>query len=345
MIYAGIEIGDGEIKDSYEGYGLIYLESDSIMAAPVKDYDTTAYSEDAGEHIDPRTVMDAFDFKIKFLAQVTPGEKTYPNPNLLRGTQNFENTGGKTWGNNGGVTTDTYKGCRVSYRGNSWSGIYQSFNNVEVGETLTFSAWVKCGYNSGEIRITIPYASNTTTTPVYKVITDEVRDGRWHRVSATFRVDSLSQSVCCRVEAQNNNNPIWVCGHKLERGDVATAYVPHVDEPNYDYYLRHGATDAPRRVNTIIKALNDEMFLADVHSDVLTAQEVTIYDYYKSRKIVGYPQKPLSEPETYHNVAGYQMAVVELALRVSDPKKCDFDYQAKGMGIGRMEIGKDFIIG
>lgn len=345
MMKAGIQIGEGTVKDSLGGYGLIYLESDQIFDAPTKDYDKTSYIEEAGEHIDRRTVADAFDFKIKFLVRTYGGARVYPNENLLRGTQNFEVSGGKTWDNSGGVSTDTYNGCRVSYRGRSWSGIYQSFNNMEVGETLTFSAWAKCGYNSGEIRITIPYGDKTTTTPVYKDITDELRDGKWHRVSATFTVDSLSQSVCCRVEAQNNNNPLWVCGYKLERGAEATAYVPHAEEANYDYYRSHNYKLLRKRVNTLIRQLNESMFVATGEGDIMRAREVTIYDYYKSRKITGVPKGRISEAAEYHNVGGEEVAVIELELRVEDPKRCDFDYGEPAAGIGVMEIGKDFIIG
>lgn len=72
MIRASIQIDSGDIQDSVEGYNLIYMESDSHMAAPNKPYDTTSYIEEAGEHIDPRTVEAAFDFTIKFVAEVRP---------------------------------------------------------------------------------------------------------------------------------------------------------------------------------------------------------------------------------------------------------------------------------
>lgn len=75
MITARIQIGDGQILDTYEGYGLIYKESDTRMEAPIKSRDTTSYVEEAGEHIDPRTVQDAFDYKVQFIVEA-------PNKNL-----------------------------------------------------------------------------------------------------------------------------------------------------------------------------------------------------------------------------------------------------------------------
>lgn len=69
MLTARIKIGDGEIVDTYEAYGLIYLDSDKRTAAPSKGFDSTSYPEEEGEHILPKTVDDAFDYKVKFFIQ------------------------------------------------------------------------------------------------------------------------------------------------------------------------------------------------------------------------------------------------------------------------------------
>lgn len=71
----GIKIGDGEVLDSYVGHGLIYLKSDNRTEAPVKKRDTTSYAEEAGDHIDPRTVQNCFDYKVQFIIEA-------PNKNL-----------------------------------------------------------------------------------------------------------------------------------------------------------------------------------------------------------------------------------------------------------------------
>lgn len=75
MITARIQIEDGQILDTYEGHGMIYLSADNRTEAPIKKRDTTSYAEEAGEHVDTRTVQDAFDYKVKFLIEA-------PNKNL-----------------------------------------------------------------------------------------------------------------------------------------------------------------------------------------------------------------------------------------------------------------------
>lgn len=69
MIRTRLQIGDGEILDTYTEYGLIYLDADERLAPPTKGFEKTTYAEEEGEHIDPNTVDDAFDYKAKFLVQ------------------------------------------------------------------------------------------------------------------------------------------------------------------------------------------------------------------------------------------------------------------------------------
>lgn len=76
MITARIQIGAGDIQDTYEGWGMIYMSSDNRTEAPIKKRETTSYAEDAGEHVDPRTVQDAFDYNVKFIIEA-------PNRNLV----------------------------------------------------------------------------------------------------------------------------------------------------------------------------------------------------------------------------------------------------------------------
>lgn len=76
MITSRIQIAGGQILDTYEGYGFIYMSADNRTEAPIKKRDVTSYAEEAGEHTDPRTVQDAFDYKVKFLIEA-------PNQNLV----------------------------------------------------------------------------------------------------------------------------------------------------------------------------------------------------------------------------------------------------------------------
>lgn len=76
MITARIQIENGEILDTYEGWGFIYKVGDRRFAPPEKKRDKSSYPEEAGGHDDPRTVDDEFDYKVSFLIEA-------PNRNLV----------------------------------------------------------------------------------------------------------------------------------------------------------------------------------------------------------------------------------------------------------------------
>lgn len=69
MIKVRMQIGDEPIYDSYEKWGFIYLSSDNRTAAPEKAMDEVSYAGANGKSVDPRVVLDAFDYKITFLLQ------------------------------------------------------------------------------------------------------------------------------------------------------------------------------------------------------------------------------------------------------------------------------------
>lgn len=67
MINVRIQIGDGAIEDTFAAHGLIYMDADNRTEAPIKKRDVTTYAEQAGDNTDPRTVQDAFDYKVQFI--------------------------------------------------------------------------------------------------------------------------------------------------------------------------------------------------------------------------------------------------------------------------------------
>ena len=69
MLTARIKIGGGNIVDTYETYGFVYLDSDKRVGPESKGFETVAYPEEEGEHILPKTVDAAFDYKVKFFIQ------------------------------------------------------------------------------------------------------------------------------------------------------------------------------------------------------------------------------------------------------------------------------------
>lgn len=76
---ARIQIEDGQILDTYEGWGFIVMgngDDKKHFAPPEKKRDKSSYAEEAGAHEDPRTVDDEFDYKIEFLIET-------PNQNLI----------------------------------------------------------------------------------------------------------------------------------------------------------------------------------------------------------------------------------------------------------------------
>lgn len=80
MIRVRIQIGDDpEPKDTYDDYGLCYLDSDDRLAPPVKGFEKTAYPEEDGEHTDGKTVDDAFDYKVHFLVEAANSDKKNAN--------------------------------------------------------------------------------------------------------------------------------------------------------------------------------------------------------------------------------------------------------------------------
>lgn len=82
MITARIQIENGQILDTYEGFGFIYMSADNRTEAPIKKRDTTSYADEAGEHVDPRTVQDAFDYKVKFLIEAPNNNRQNANAKI-----------------------------------------------------------------------------------------------------------------------------------------------------------------------------------------------------------------------------------------------------------------------
>ena len=68
MIKSSIEI-DGKLYDSYDEFGLIYVDADERTAPDEKADAVTSYAGEHGEHRDGRTAYAPFDYKVKFIVQ------------------------------------------------------------------------------------------------------------------------------------------------------------------------------------------------------------------------------------------------------------------------------------
>lgn len=80
MIKVRIQIDGGMILDSDEAYGLVYLSSDHRFDAPLKEMESTSYPEQSGKNINPKTVMDAFDYTVRFFVRA---EGSLKNANAI----------------------------------------------------------------------------------------------------------------------------------------------------------------------------------------------------------------------------------------------------------------------
>lgn len=69
MIKVRLQIADGDILDTADNYGLIYLSADSRFQAPIKQREVTTYPEQEGENISTKTVDDAFDYKVTWFVK------------------------------------------------------------------------------------------------------------------------------------------------------------------------------------------------------------------------------------------------------------------------------------
>ena len=70
MIKVRLQIADGNIEDTADKYGLVYLSADNRFAAPTKGFETSKYAERPGSNIIPRTVDDEFEYKVNFFIKV-----------------------------------------------------------------------------------------------------------------------------------------------------------------------------------------------------------------------------------------------------------------------------------
>lgn len=69
MIKVRLQIGSGEVLDTEEAYGLVYLSSDTRFEAPIKEVEKTSYPEQEGENSLNKAVRDAFDYKTEWFVK------------------------------------------------------------------------------------------------------------------------------------------------------------------------------------------------------------------------------------------------------------------------------------
>lgn len=136
--------------------------------------------------------------------------------NLMTGTKDFSGD----WFNKAKWTLEDekYLGLSVYSRQEEWLGLSEIVE-VRVGETYTFSAYVKSSIDNDLVfmyldnRLVEPRASLSLTRKDIQVGTN------WKRVSATFSVTKAGL-MTPRFERNNKNGKLYVAGYKLELGNI-----------------------------------------------------------------------------------------------------------------------------
>ena len=64
MIRVRLQIGEGDVLDTIDGYELVYVSADKRFEAPLKEIEKSSYPEQEGENSFDKTVRDAFDYKV-----------------------------------------------------------------------------------------------------------------------------------------------------------------------------------------------------------------------------------------------------------------------------------------
>lgn len=100
-----------------------------------------------------------------------------------------------------------------------------------------------------------------------------------------------------------------------------------VDAP-FDYKVKFfiQATDI-KNANARIADFNSKLCTEDSQTHIKTFKRVEFYNYYKRHKIVGYPLE-ISEAEEFWRDSRnqqYDVVVVELTIRVTNPTLCDYN--------------------
>ena len=141
--------------------------------------------------------------------------------NILIGTAGFT---GRNWINmNYWFDDGTFNGFTVKTRVGSYGGLKQDIN-VVAGEVYTISAYVK----STGIFHFHPFIGMASGFPATGYQTYGAMP-EWTRLSNTFTATETG-ILAPGYEIKGNDGQLWICGMKLEKGNKATEWCPHLTE-------------------------------------------------------------------------------------------------------------------
>lgn len=142
--------------------------------------------------------------------------------NLLPGTKDFSGTWNQTslW-----QKEDNYNNFDVYSRSDSWSGISQDYN-VKNGEKYTFSLFAKADKEFTAYFFTPYWVNGSELSALTKPYLLEIQvTTEWKRYSISFEI-TRDGIINPRLELPTAGAKLYVCGYKLERGEIATDWTP-----------------------------------------------------------------------------------------------------------------------
>lgn len=148
------------------------------------------------------------------------------NPNLLTGTSDWSGTAWYAGLSSAFKNGTTYQGLTVIERKGAWNMPYQIYT-VSTAGVYTFSVWVKQSLDGVETH-KIAYVNGSFVDST--IITSKAFD--WTRITITMKSLNVGDKIQCRVET-NGTGDLFVAGYKLEKGSVATPYIPNIADSNY----------------------------------------------------------------------------------------------------------------
>jgi hypothetical protein len=182
-------------------------------------YDNTTYLPSDGTAVDSHKLDGEHGGYYTVYADTAVNNLQIGGRNLLTGTKDFSNffSGAEIDLNN------IYNGLTPTKAINAWSYKAQEYN-FENGKTYTLSAYCKSNDNNSYVGV---YMFNGSESFGLSTI-----NSNWKRISYIFTIDGIAgrtsgiHAVRFESYGSSSNNPLWVCGLKLEEGNKATDWTP-----------------------------------------------------------------------------------------------------------------------
>ena len=177
------------------------------------------------------------------------------NPNMIKDSYTWMNKNvGSHWVSTGSITKavieDDTAPCRWVYKvtknnsagtstatGGAFYGIGTqglALTDLVEGETYTYSFWAKAD-SSNDTSFNLQAGSVCESQTMLSSTGFTNLDSNWRKHTVTFKWTKTTKLTACFYcnTPSGKTQIFYCCGLKLEKGSVATPYIPHVDETAY----------------------------------------------------------------------------------------------------------------